>query len=76
LFFQTDPYNIHTILEETRTVMVPVEQRQTQVLQENRLNTIVAETRGYRVPQETRSLKLRIPPFKNRFTTPRIRQDA
>jgi len=76
LFFQTDPYNIHTILEETRTVMVPMEQRQTQVLEENRLNTIVAETRGYRVPQETRSLKLRIPPFKNRFTTPRIRQDA
>lgn len=76
LFFQTDPYNIHTVLQETRTVVVPVENRQTQVFGENRLNTIATETRGYRVPQETRSLKLRIPPFKNRFTTPRIRQET
>jgi len=76
LFYQTDPYNIHTVLQETRTVMVPVENRQTDVLGENRVNTIATETRGYRVPQETRSLKLRIPPFKNRFTTPRIRQET
>ena len=76
LFYQTDPYNIHTILQDTRTVMVPAENRQTDVLGENRVNTIVTETRGYRVPQETRSLKLRIPPFKNRFTTPRIRQET
>lgn len=73
LFFSADPYNIAKITQEIRRIVLPEENRQTLVMAENRLNTITQETGDYLVPQETRSIKLRIPPFKNRFSTPRVR---
>lgn len=75
LFFQADPYFTIQVLQESRQVVLPFENRQTLVSQETRLNTIGTETGDYLVPQETRSLRLRIPPFKNRFSTPRVRQE-
>lgn len=75
LFFQADPYFTIQVLQESRQVVLPFENKQTVVSQETRLNTIGIETGDYLVPQETRSLRLRIPPFKNRFSTPRIRQE-
>ena len=53
--------------------MVPVENRQTLVMEENRVNIVSAETRAHLVPQETRSLKLKVAPITNRFTIPRVR---
>tara|TARA_B110000285_G_scaffold158663_1_gene177040 strand:- start:288 stop:968 length:681 start_codon:yes stop_codon:yes gene_type:complete len=75
LFFPADPYQIAHVSRELRKVVLPIENRQTLVMSENRLNTITQETSDYLVPQETRSLKLRIAPFKNRFSTPRVRQE-
>lgn len=73
LFYSADPYNSVKITQEIRRIVLPEENRQTLVMAENRLNTITQETRDYLVPQETRSIKLRIPPFSNRFSTPRVR---
>ncbi len=75
MFFQTDPYNIFKVLQEKRVVVVPEENRQTLIMSENRVNIVSAETRSHLVPQETRSIKLRIPPITNRFTSPRIRSE-
>jgi len=75
LFFPADPYQIAHVSRELRKVVLPIENRQTLVMSENRLNTITQETSDYLVPQETRNLKLRIAPFKNRFSTPRVRQE-
>lgn len=75
LFFAADPFNIATIPQETRAILVPEQNRQAVVSQEIRLNTIAAETRGYLVPQETRNLKLRVAPFKNRFSIPKVRAE-
>lgn len=73
LFYQADPYNIIKVAQENRVVLVPTENRQTLVMEENRVNIVGAETRAYEVPQETRRIKLRIPPYSNRFSTPRVR---
>jgi hypothetical protein len=73
LFFPTDPYNIIKVAQENRVVLVPTENRQTLVMEENRVNIVGQETRAYQVPQETRRIKLRIPPYSNRFSTPRVR---
>jgi hypothetical protein len=75
LFVGTDPYLIHKILQETRQIFVDAESRGIQIAQEIRLNSIPAEDRDYLVPQETRSMKLRIPPMTNRFTTPKVRTE-
>jgi len=75
LFVGTDPYLIHKILQETRQIFVDAESRGIQIAQEIRLNSIPAENRDYLVPQETRSMKLRIPPMTNRFTTPKVRTE-
>ena len=75
LFYAADPYNIWTIDPETRVIVVLEENRRASVLQENRLNTIEAEMRNYLVPQETRNLKLRVAPFKNRFSIPKVRAE-
>ena len=75
IFFTTDPYLIHKILQETRQIFVDAESRGIQIAQEIRLNSIPAEDRDYLVPQETRSMKLRIPPMTNRFTTPKVRTE-
>jgi len=75
LFFPADPYLIAHVSRELRKVVLPIENRQTLVMSENRLNTITQETSDYLVPQETRNLKLRTAPFKNRFSTPRVRQE-
>ena len=73
IFYSADPYNTTKISQEIRRIVLPEENRQTLVMAENRLNTITQETGDYLVPQETRSIKLRIPPFSNRFSTPRVR---
>jgi len=75
VFYQADPYFTIKVATETRQLVLPIENRQTLVKQENRLNTITVENRDYLVSQETRKLKLRTPPFRNRFTTPRVRQE-
>ena len=75
IFFTTDPYLIHKILQETRQIFVDAESRGIQIAEEIRLNSIPAEDRDYLVPQETRSMKLRIPPMTNRFTTPKVRTE-
>ena len=75
VFYQADPYFTIKVATETRQLVLPIENNQTLVKQENRLNTITAENRDYLVSQETRKLKLRTPPFRNRFTTPRVRQE-
>lgn len=75
VFYQADPYFTIKVATETRQLVLPFENRQTLVKQENRLNTITAENRDYLVSQETRNLKLRTPPFRNRFSTPRVRQE-
>jgi hypothetical protein len=75
IFFTTDPYNIHKILQETRQIFVDAESRGIEIPQEIRLNSIPAENRAFLVPQETRNMKLRIPPMTNRFTTPKIRTE-
>jgi hypothetical protein len=75
LFVGTDPYLIHKLLQETRQIFVDAESRGIQIAQEIRLNSIPAEDRDYLVPQETRSMKLRIPPMTNRFTTPKVRTE-
>ena len=75
LFYQADPYNTIKVLQENRVVLVPVENRQTMVMEENRVNIVGAETRAFQVPQETRRIKLRIPPYSNRFSTPRVRSE-
>ena len=75
MFIGTDPYLIHKILQETRQIFVDAESRGIQIAQEIRLNSIPAEDRDYLVPQETRSMKLRIPPMTNRFSTPKVRTE-
>ena len=75
LFFQADPFNTIKVDAETRTIVLPVENRQTLVMAENRVNIVSAETRAHLVPQETRSLKLKVPPMTNRFSTPRVRSN-
>ena len=75
LFFPADPYNTIKVSQENRVVLVPAENRQTLVMEENRVNILSAETRAFRVPQETRRIKLRIPPYSNRFSTPRVRSE-
>lgn len=75
IFFNTDPYQIHKILQETRQIFVDAELRGIQIAEEIRLNSIPAEDRDYLVPQETRSMKLRIPPMTNRFSTPKVRTE-
>ena len=75
LFGTTDPYQIHKVLQETRQIFVDAELRGIQIAEEIRLNSIPAEDRDYLVPQETRSMKLRIPPMTNRFTTPKVRTE-
>jgi len=75
LFVGTDPYLIHKILQETRQIFVDAESRGIQIAEEIRLNSIPAEDRDHLVPQETRSMKLRIPPMTNRFTTPKVRTE-
>jgi hypothetical protein len=75
IFYSADPYNTTKISQEIRRVVLPEQNRRTLVMAENRLNTITQETGDYLVPQETRSIKLRIPPFKNRFSTPRVRSE-
>jgi hypothetical protein len=75
IFHTTDPYNLHKVLQETRTLFVEAESRGIQIAGELRLNSIPAENRGYLIPQETRSIKLRIPPMTNRFTTPKVRAE-
>lgn len=75
LVVQADPFNTVKISQENRVVLVPVENRQTLVMEENRVNIVGAESRAFRVPQETRRLKLRIPPYSNRLSTPRVRSE-
>jgi len=75
MFIGTDPYLIHKILQETRQIFVDAESRGIQIAEEIRLNSIPAENRAFLVPQETRSMKLRIPPMTNRFTTPKVRTE-
>jgi hypothetical protein len=75
IFFTTDPYQIYRVLQETRQIFVDAESRGIQIAEEIRLNSIPAENRDYLVPQETRSMKLRIPPMTNRFTTPKVRTE-
>jgi hypothetical protein len=75
IFFTTDPYQIYRVLQETRQIFVDAESRGIEIAEEIRLNSIPAEDRDYLVPQETRSMKLRIPPMTNRFTTPKVRTE-
>jgi hypothetical protein len=75
LFYAADPYNIWTIDPETRVILVPVENLQTKIDQEIRVNIVSAESRGYLVPQETRNLTIMKAPFKNRFSVPKVRAE-
>lgn len=75
IFYTTDPYQIYKVLQETRQIFVEAESRGIEIPEEIRLNSIPAENRDWLVPQETRSIKLRIPPMTNRFTTPKIRRE-
>jgi len=75
IFFNTDPYQIYKVLQETRQIFVDAESRGIEIPEEIRLNSIPAELRDWLVPQETRNMKLRIPPMTNRFTTPKIRRE-
>ena len=76
LFYQTDPFNIAKVDEETRIVVIPQETRITAIDQENRVNNITQETRVHLVSQETRRHKLKIPPIKDRFSTPKTRVEV
>ena len=75
LVIQADPFNIITVGQEGRTVLIPTENRITLVDQENRVNTLNSVTRTLMVPQETRSIKLRVPPLTDRLSTPRVRSE-
>ncbi len=76
LYYQADPHNIAKVLKETRIVTIGADTRITAIDQENRVNKVVAETRTHMVSQETRRHKLRIPPIKDRFVTPKIRAEV
>jgi hypothetical protein len=73
---QADPFNIVKIIPETRTIVMPVENRILEVDTENRVNIISAETSQVEVSQETRIVKLKRQPITARFSTPRIRSKA
>ena len=76
LFYQADPHNIAKVLKETRTLTIAADTRIIAIDQENRVNKVIAETRTHMVPQETRRHKLRIPPIKDRFVTPKTRAEV
>ncbi len=76
LYYQADPHNIAKVLKETRTLTIGVDTRIIAIDQENRVNKVVAETRTHMVSEETRRHKLRIPPIKDRFTTPKTRMEV
>lgn len=72
--YQTaDFYNTFKILQETRNILIGIENRQYIISEEKRLNTIKAESRNVLVPEETRRFKLKVAPITNRFTTPKVR---
>lgn len=68
-----DFYNTFKILQETRNILIGIENRQYIISEEKRLNTIKAESRNVLVPEETRRFKLKVAPITNRFTTPKVR---
>jgi hypothetical protein len=70
---QADPYNIAKVLNETRKILIAMENRKYIIPQEIRLNTIKAETRNILVPDETRKFRLKVAPMTNRFATPKVR---
>lgn len=70
-----DPWNILTVKQELRTLLVPRENNIFEVLQETRVNNIETETRGYKVPQETRAFKIYKPIFTRRSSIPKVRAD-
>lgn len=70
-----DPWNILSVKQEIRTLLVPIELRSLPVNQETRVNSIQPELRSIKVPQETRSYKIFKPQFTNRSSIPRVRQE-
>jgi hypothetical protein len=70
-----DPWNILSVKQEIRTLLVPIELRSLPVNQETRVNSIEPELRSIQVPQETRSYKIFKPQFTNRSSIPRVRQE-
>jgi len=68
-----DPWNILTVLQETRTILVPIESMDIKVLAETRVNKAKTETRSLLVPQETRSYKIRKPIMTSQSVIPRVR---
>ena len=68
-----DPWNILKVLQETRTILVPIESMDIKVLEETRVNKAKTETRSLLVPQETRSYKIRKPIMTSQSVIPRVR---
>lgn len=70
-----DPFNTIKILQDTRTLVVPIENRTTEVLQQTRVNTITEQSRSIKVPQETRRNKIFRGVLTDRSSIPRVRSE-
>tara|TARA_E500000331_G_scaffold292907_1_gene289960 strand:+ start:253 stop:1059 length:807 start_codon:yes stop_codon:yes gene_type:complete len=70
-----DPFNTITILKDTRTLVVPIENRTTKVLQQTRVNNITEQSRSIKVLEETRRNKIFRGVLTDRSSIPRVRSD-
>ena len=70
-----DPFNTIKILQDTRTLVVPIENRTTEVLEQTRVNTITEQSRSIKVPEETRRNKIFRGVLTDRSSIPRVRSE-
>jgi len=71
-----DPFNVFKVIQETRTLLTPEENKTIKVFEETRLNTLQSETNTIKVSQETRQTKIARPGFTNRSSIPRVRSET
>lgn len=71
-----DPFNFFKVIQETRTLLTPEENRTIKLLGETRLNTLQSETNTIKVSQETRQIKIARPGFTDRSSIPRVRSET
>lgn len=70
-----DPFNTITVIQDTRTLMVPVENRTTKVLEQTRVNNITEQSRSIKVLEETRRNKIFRGVLTDRSSIPRVRSE-
>lgn len=70
-----DPFNTIKITQDTRTLVVPIENRTTKVLEQTRVNTITEQSRSIKVSEETRRNKIFRGVLTDRSSIPRVRSE-